>query len=139
MQNEAIHAAGAAAGTRETREPDPKDGIFGTWIHLAVGMTESSIRTTTRVSRTVLGEIKAGVNALIGFVDHANQSLVRGARSVNEGAFGLADEAAARGERAFLVVLRQTQYAGDRASELAAATSQAIVGSRGAESGPIAH
>ena len=139
MQNETIRQGGAdESGARHTREPDSKDGIFGTWVTLWVGMIESTVRTTSRVSRAVLGEAKSAGNATIGFVEHGTQAMFRASRAVNDGGFGLADEAFSRVERAALVVLRQTQAAGDRASELAAATSQAVVGSRGMN-GATAH
>jgi len=121
-----------ATGTaRATRDPDEQDGIFGTFVHLTVGMIESTVRTSTRVSRSLLTETRGAVNATIGFAESTGQAIARGARSINDGGFGLADESVARMERAALAVLRQTQSAGDRASELAAATSHAVVGTRG--------
>lgn len=131
MQNDTTQDGRASGDSRETREPDAQDGIFGTWVTLAVGMIETTVRTSSRVSRSILGETKGAVNATIGFAESTGHAVFRGARAINEGGFGLADEAFARLERAALVVLRQTQSAGDRASELAAATGQAIVGSRG--------
>jgi hypothetical protein len=134
MQTEASTSSAyrtEADARRETREPDAQDGIFGTWGALGVGMVESSVRTSTRVLRTVLRETEVAVGATIGFVDSAQQAMIRAAKAVNEGGFSLATEALNRSERAALVVLRQTQAAGDRASELAAATSHAVLGNRG--------
>lgn len=131
-----IHRDGAyrteADPKRATREPDANDGIFGTWAVLGVGMVESSLRTTTRVLRAVLREGEGACTATIGFVDSAQQSIIRAAKAVNEGSFALATEALDRSERAALVVLVKTQATSDRASELAAATSHAVIGSRGA-------
>ncbi len=116
---------------RETREPDARDGIFGTWIALTTGMIESTVHTSARFSRGVLGESERAVSATLGWIEAVQQSLVRSVRHANEGVFSLANEAVNRSERAALVVLRHGQATTDRASELASAASHAVIGSRG--------
>jgi hypothetical protein len=116
---------------RATREPDHRDGIFGTWIALGVGMMESTVRTTSRFCRVVCGESQKAVEATIDWSDQAQQALHRTLRQANRSVFDLGSEMIGRTEQAALVVLRHGQNTGDRASELAAQASQAVVGSRG--------
>jgi hypothetical protein len=116
---------------RATREPDHRDGIFGTWIALWVGMLESTVRTTGRFFQVVCGESQKAVEATIDWSEQAQQSIHRTARQANRSVFDLSAEVISRTEQAALVVLRHGQHTGDRASELAAQASQAVVGSRG--------
>jgi hypothetical protein len=124
------HAEGAHE-PRATREPDHRDGIFGTWIALGVGMMESTVRTTGRLFRVTCGESQRAVEATIDWSEQAQQAFYRMARQANRSVFELSSEMVSRTEQAALVVLRQGQHTGDRASELAAQASQAVVGSRG--------
>ena len=126
------------SGPRTTREPDEHDGVFGSFIALTIGMLESTVRTTGGICRSVCSESQKMVGATIDWSEETQKALFRTARQLNESSFGLAGEAIARTERAALVVLGQTQRTGDRASELAAQTSQAVMGSRGLEEAPRA-
>ena len=114
-----------------TREPDSKDGVFGSFLALAFGMLESGLRTSASVARAVTTESHKISDALIQLEDQANQAIVRAVRKVSESSFGLATDAINRLEHAGLVLLTQSQRTTDRVAELAAQTSQAAVGSRG--------
>lgn len=133
MEAEATSRA-RAEGTHEpraTREPDRHDGILGSWIALWVGMMESTVRTSGRFTKAAIGETQKAVDATVDWTEEMQQALFRTVRQANRAAFELAGEVVARSEQAALVVLRQSQSTGDRASELAAQASQAVIGSRG--------
>lgn len=132
-----VHEMGAG-GARSTREPDKHDGIFGTWVALWVGMIESSVRTSGRFSKAAIGETQKVVEATIDWSEETQQALFRTIRQANRAVFDLAGEVVGRSEQAALVVLRQTQSTGDRASELAASASHAVIGSRGVVNGAAA-
>ncbi len=123
---------------RATRDPDRHDGIFGTWIALWVGMVESTVRTGARFSKAAIGETQKAVDATIDWSEETQQALFRTMRQANKAVFDLAGEVVGRSEAAALVVLRQTQSTGDRASELAASASHAVIGSRGLNGAAVA-
>jgi hypothetical protein len=125
------HAEATVNGPRATRDPDRHDGIFGTWIALWVGMMETTVRTSGRFSKAAIGETQKAVDATIDWTEETQQALFRTIRQANRAAFELASEVVGRSEQAALVVLRQSQSTGDRASELAAQASHAMIGSRG--------
>ena len=129
MANQSSSSTMDKTGT--TREPDPSDGVFGSFLTLSMGMVENGIRTSAGVARTVTEEAHKFVDAVIQFGDQANQSVVRTARKLSDSGFSLATDAIGRTEQAALVVLTHGQSTSDRVAELAAQASKAAVGSRG--------
>jgi hypothetical protein len=116
---------------RTARQPDPRDGILGSFLALSLGMIESGVRTSANVTRTLTGESQKVGEALIQLNEQSSQALLRTARKLNESTFGLLTDMVNRLESGALVVIAQGQQTSDRVAELAAQASQAAVGSRG--------
>ncbi len=116
---------------RATREPEHHDGLLGSALALSLGMFESGLRASAKLARSGSSDAQRLVDAALGFGEQAAQTLFRNARSTNAVVFQLAGEVVDRGEQAALIMLGQGQYATDRAAEIAAQATHAVVGPLG--------
>jgi hypothetical protein len=114
---------------RSRIDADMQHGIIGSWLQLAIGMSESTLTFGFGMAQDTRGEIRRRTDATLGFAEEMGVGGFRYARKVVDRVDRLAGELLGRGEAAILVVTRTMRKTGLGVTELASTTVTDTIGS----------
>jgi len=103
-----------------------EQGLLLSWVSLASGVAEKGVDTVFGVSQDVRGEVNQRVVGVIDFVDGAQQSQIKLARSITDRLDLFSSRTVEAAEQAILGLVTTARSAGQGAADIASRSAQTL-------------
>jgi hypothetical protein len=101
-----------------------REGLLASWVSQSADLAERTVSTGFGIVRDVRGELNQRVLAMIGFVENAQQGVIKLARGLDERVDRLAEDSIDTAESLMVGIIRAVRDTGHGVTDLATSISR---------------